>query len=301
MGPILRYSYTPTLAELEAFCACVRGGTTIEAAAQLGRTQSAVSRSIAGLEAKLGVALFLRARQRLALSDAGRAFFREAEPLLDQLNDAAMTVMAFGGQARVLRIAVLPTFGRLWLIPRLKAFQATMPGLSIDIAARLAPVDFDSAPFDLAIQRTHHRVSGASYDHLLDEELAVVASPALVQGAVKAEDILRLPLLQQSTRPTLWPDWCRSVGLDPRLALRGARFDHFDMVLDAAAAGLGVALVPEILARSAFKRGDLIQAVPREFATGQAYTLIYPDRSRHLPHFARFRDWLRAEIEGIWA
>lgn len=297
----MRHSYTPSIPEIEAFCACASAGTTTGAADQLGRTQSAISRSIAGLEAKLGVALFVRARQRLMLSDAGRAFQREVQPVLGQLNEAAMTVMAFGGQARVLRIAVLPTFGRLWLIPRLRAFQAVMPDLSIDMAARLSPVDFASDPFDLAIQRTTHRSSGAAHDHLLDEELAVVAAPTLVRGPMQTADILRLPLLQQSTRPTLWPDWCRAQGLDPRLALRGARFDHFDMVLDAAQAGLGVALVPEILARPALDRGDLIRALPGDFATGQAYTLIYPDQSRTLPHFARFRDWLRAEIEGIWA
>lgn len=297
----MRHAYTPSVAELEAFCACARAGTTIQAARQLGRTQSAVSRSIAGLEAKLGVALFIRARQRLSLSDAGRALLREAGPLLDRLDDAAMTVMAFGGQARVLRIAVLPTFGRLWLIPRLRAFQATMPDLSIDIAARLAPVDFSTDPFDLAIQRTHHRGSGAHHLHLLDEELSVVAAPSLVRAPLQVADVLRLPLLQQSTRPTLWPDWCRARGLDPRHALRGARFDHFDMVLDAAIAGLGVALVPEILARPALDRGELVRLYPDDFATGEAYSLIYPDHSAGLPHFARFRDWLRAEIEGIWA
>ncbi len=83
----------------------------------------------------------------MTLSDAGRAFLREAEPLLDRLNDAAMTVMAFGGQARVLRMAVLPTFARLWLIPRLQSFQSTMPGLTFDMASRLAPVDFAPTGF----------------------------------------------------------------------------------------------------------------------------------------------------------
>ncbi|MGB2203281.1 MAG: LysR substrate-binding domain-containing protein [Pseudooceanicola atlanticus] len=298
----MRHSYTPTVAELEAFCATARAGTTIQAARSLGLTQSAVSRSITGLEARLGVALFVRARQRMTLSDAGRTFLREAEALLDRLNDAAMSVMAFGGQAQVLRMAVLPTFARLWLIPRLRAFQATMPGLSIDMAARLSPVDFEAEPFDLAIQRTHHRASGAHHLHLLDEELAIVATPSLIGRApLSRDEVLRLPLLQQSTRPTLWPDWCRAMGLDPRGALRGARFDHFDMVLDAAIGGLGVALVPEILARPALARGDLTLAAPGDVRTGQAYTLIYPERSAELPHFARFRDWLRAEIEGIWA
>ncbi len=297
----MRRGYMPTIAELEAFCACARGGTTIRAASTLGVTQSAVSRSIAGLESRLGVTLFARVGRRLALSDAGRAFLREAEPLLDRLNDAAVTVMAFGGQARVLRMAVLPTFGRLWLIPRLAAFQASVPGLSIDMAARLTPVDFDVDPFDVAIQRSQHRRDGAQHLHLLDEELIAVASPRLIGAGLRDEDMLRLPLLQEAARPTLWLDWFRAAGLDPRTALRGARFDHFDMVLDAAEAGLGVALVPEILARSALGSGRLLRASHRDFATGQSYVLIFPDQSEDLPHLARFRDWIKAEIEGIWA
>jgi LysR family glycine cleavage system transcriptional activator len=297
----MRRGYTPSVAELEAFCACARAGTTIRAAQVLGLTQSAVSRSVAGLEARLGVALFARVQRRLVLSDAGRAFLREAEPLLERLDQAAVTVMAFGGQARVLRMAVLPSFGRAWLIPRLRSFQASMPGLTIDMSARLTPVDFEAEPFDLAIQRSAHRVAGAEHLHLVDEELVVVGAPSLVGQGLSESDLLRLPLLQQSTRPGLWSDWARDGGLDVRQALRGARFDHFDMVLDAAKAGLGVAIVPEILARPALASGALVRAVERGGETGQAYMLIWPERSADLPHLARFRDWLKAEIEGIWA
>ena len=299
----MRKSYIPSVGELEAFCACARTGTTHAAAAGLGRTQSAVSRSVAGLEDRLGVALFHRVRQRLTLSDAGRAFLRDAERLLADLNAAAVGVMAFGGQSGVLRMATLPSFGRSWLIPRLGAFQSAVPGVTFDMAARLDPVDFDAEPFDLAIQRSQHRSAGAHHLHLLDETLVVVGAPALVGrgGPLQDAELLTLPLLQQATRPTLWPDWFRQAELDPRRTLRGARFDHFDMVIDAAIAGLGLALVPEILARIPLSQGRLALASPHEMPTGQAYTLIYPERSAELPHFARFRDWLKAEIEGIWA
>jgi len=69
----MREAYMPTLAELQAFCACARLGTTTRAAESLNLTQSAISRSINALEDRLGVRLFLRVRQRLSLSDAGRA------------------------------------------------------------------------------------------------------------------------------------------------------------------------------------------------------------------------------------
>ncbi|WP_163848657.1 LysR substrate-binding domain-containing protein [Pseudooceanicola aestuarii] len=299
----MRKSYIPSVGELEAFCASARLGTTHAAAQDLGRTQSAVSRAIAGLEDRLGVALFHRARKRLVLSDAGRAFLRDAERLLADLNAAAVGVMAFGGQTGVLRLATLPSFGRSWLIPRLGAFQSAVPGVTFDMAARLAPVNFDAEPFDLAIQRSQHRSEGAHHLHLLDETLVVVGAPTLIGrgGPLADDDLLRLPLLQQATRPTLWPDWFRRAELDPRRTLRGARFDHFDMVIDAAIAGLGLGLVPEILARAPLAQGRLRLASPHEMPTGQAYTLIYPDRSAALPHFARFRDWITAEIAGIWA
>jgi LysR family transcriptional regulator, glycine cleavage system transcriptional activator len=303
----MRKSYIPSVGELEAFCACARIGTTTGAARDLGLTQSAVSRSIAALEDRLGVALFLRARQRLSLSDAGRSFLREAEALLERLDSAATGVMAFAGQKSVLRMAVLPSFGRSWLIPRLGAFQAAAPGISYDVAARLEPVNFDTSPFDLAIQRSSHRSAGAQHLHLLDEVMVAVAAPSLIAprlrqtGPLRDADLLEAPLLQQSTRPTLWPDWFREAEIDPRRSLRGARFDHFDMVVDAAIAGLGIGLVPEIIARAALQDRRLVAVSERRLETGQAYTLIYPERSTARPGFARFRDWLSAEIAGIWA
>ncbi|MWB79320.1 LysR family transcriptional regulator [Pseudooceanicola sp. 216_PA32_1] len=295
-------SYIPTIRELEAFCALAQAGTTHLAARALNLTQSAVSRSIGTLEDRLGVALFLRERQRMALSDAGRAFRPEAEALLARLNEAAVSVMAFGGQSAVLRMAVLPTFGRAWLIPRLGSFLSAAPGTSVDMAARLDPVDFRTEPFDLAIQRSQHRTGGANHLHLLDETMVTVAAPSLVgRGHLRDEDLLALPLLQQTTRPSLWLDWFRHASLDPRRILRGARFDHFDMVIDAAIAGLGVALVPEILAREPLRARRLVKATERELETGQAYTLIYPDRAEGLASFITFRAWLGAELQGIWA
>ncbi len=295
-------SFIPTVRELEAFCELAQSGTTHLAARRVNLSQTAVSRAVRGLEDRLGVALFHRERQRMVLSDAGRAFLPKARALLADLNSAAVGVMAFGGQSSVLRIAVLPSFGRSWLIPRLGGFLAAAPGTSVDVAARLEPVDFTAEPFDLAIQRSQHRSGdAANHMHLLDETLVAVAAPSLVgRRSLSDRDLLGLPLLQQTTRPTLWLDWFRHAKLDSRRILRGARFDHFDMVIDAAIAGLGVGLVPEILAREPLRRGQLIRATARELDSGQAYTLIYPDRAESLPHFTRFRTWIRAELEGIW-
>jgi len=90
----MRKPYTPSVGELDAFVACARRGSTTMAAESLNLTQSAISRSLTALEDRLGVALFLRVRQRLVLSAAGHAFLPQAESLLQQLDGAAMGIMA---------------------------------------------------------------------------------------------------------------------------------------------------------------------------------------------------------------
>lgn len=294
----MRKAYIPSVAELEAFTACARRGTTTMAADSLGLTQSAISRSLASLEDRLGVALFNRVRQRLVLSPAGHAFLDRAEELLAELDAAAMGVMAFGGRDAVLRMAVLPSLARIWLIPRLARFAQVAPEISLDLSARLLPVDFGHEPFDLAIMRSRHDIPGVTTEPVIPETMVIVAAPALLAGqdALSDADLLELPLLQQSTRPTLWLDWFRGSDTDPRRILRGARLDHFDMIVDAAIAGLGVGIVPEIVARPALERGALALAAPRRFATGEHYALILPEPALNSPHVHRFRDWLLDEI-----
>lgn len=293
----MRKRYIPTIAELEAFSACARLGTTTLAAAHLNLTQSAISRALASLEDRLGAALFHRQRQRLVLSQAGHVFLEQAEEVLARLNSAATGIMAFGGRDRVLRLAALPSFARSWLIPRLPDFAARHPEISLEVSSRLLPVDFLHDPFDCAIMRSQHEPPGATSVAILPERLMAIAHPTLLQGraALSDEDLLNLPLLQQSTRPTLWLDWFRGREIDPRRILRGARFDHFDMVLDAAIAGLGVGLVPEVLAARALATGSLRLATERGFETGESYRLIFPPDTTDTAPIAPFRDWIAGQ------
>lgn len=291
---LMRDAYMPTISELHAFVACARTNSTTRAADELHLTQSAVSRSLGTLEEKLGVLLFHRIKQRLVLSDAGHALRREAEKVLSDLNQAAVAAMAFGGHSEVLRLAVLPTFASRWLVPRLRQFRSLMPNVTFDIVSRLDPIDFDSAPFDAAIQRSDLRPASAEILPLMEERLVVVATPELLAGKGTLSDVqlAGLPLLQQTTRPSLWLDWFREAGNDPRAILRGPRFEHFDMIISAAVSGLGVALVPEVLVEPELAAGLLVAASERRLIVSTPYSLIYPSRSLEITGFAAFRNWL---------
>lgn len=294
----MRHSWTPTLNELQAFRACAETGSATQAAQRLSLTQSAVSRSVATLEARLGVRLFNRIRQRLILSDAGRAILRDAERILDDLDQAAMTVMSFGGRADVLRLAVLASFGTVWLIPRLARFQAIAPEVSVDITSTMEVVDFDRSPFDAAVQRVSLRGPGTHALPLIEERLVVVAGPGLLppDAPLMEDDALsRLPLLQQATRPDLWLNWFLDAGLDPITLLRGARFEHFGMIIAAAKANLGIALVPEILVADDLASGQLRLASARSIPGPSPYALIWPAGREESRSLRLFRDWIQAE------
>ncbi len=290
----MRDTHIPTISELHAFAACARTGSTTRAADELNLTQSAVSRSLGTLEERLGVLLFHRVKQRLVLSDAGRALRRDAERILADLNQAAVGVMAFGGHTEVLRLAVLPTFASRWLVPRLRDFRKIKPDVTFDVIARLEAIDFDNEPFDAAIQRSNLRPPNAELVPLMEERLVVVIAPDLFDGErlLSDEELARFPLLQQTTRPSIWLDWFRNAGIDPRSILRGPRFEHFDMVIGAAIAGLGVALVPEVLVEPELSAGRLVMASQRRLVVSAPYSLIFPARSLEIEAFAAFRDWL---------
>lgn len=293
MSYAMRKAYTPSVGELQAFCACARLGTTTLAADELNLTQSAISRALLSLEERLGLLLFTRARQRLHLAPAGHEFLPKALKILQDIDEAAVSAMAFGGSASVLRIATLPSFGRHWLIPRLAQLAQSAPDLGLDLAVRLTPVDFSRESFDCAIMRKTHQPAGSHAELLLPEKLILACHPRLLRAnaTLSPQDLLSRPLLQQSTRPTLWLDWFKQAGLDPRLARRGARAEHFDMLLDMACAGMGIALVPEALTEDLLASGKLARASAESLATGEDYVLITPAQNAH-PALAQLRQAL---------
>lgn len=295
MNFVGRSTYTPTVHELSAFVASAELGSASAAALALNLTQSAVSRSIASLEQRLGVRLFMRVRQRLVLTDAGRAMLREASQILGKLDNTARMVMAFGGSESVLRLAVLPSFANHWLIPRLTAFAQRHPQIGLDLAPALSAVDFDQTPFDAALQRRQMARPGTITLELCKERLIAVASPHLVGSGMLAPDVLvEFPLIQQSTRPQLWADWLQAAALEPFQRVRGPRFEHFDMVLAAAEAGLGVGLVPDIFAADGLARGALTMPCQIAVAGASPYALIWPPAAQDRPSLRAFVDWLKA-------
>lgn len=291
----------PSLSALAAFEAAARHGSFTRVAEELNLTQGAVSRQIALLEQNLGLKLFERVKKRVSLTPAGGAYAAEVRDGLSRLAAATLSAMAFRGGAGLLHLAILPTFGTRWLIPRLPRFTEAHPGVTINFSTKLVPFDFAHDAADAAIHFGLPVWPGARLHRLMGEEVVPVAAPALVAraGLKEAADLLRQPLLQQSTRPRAWANWLEQQGLPPERALMGPRFEQFAMVAQAAVAGLGVAIVPRILVEEELRSGALVIPVDRPVRGSEGYYLVYPEAKASLPAVVAFRDWLVGECEGM--
>ncbi len=290
-------AYLPSLAALSVFEAAARHLSFTRAGEELGLTQGAVSRQVAQLEGLLGVPLFERVRQRVMLSAAGSAYLAEIRPILERLTAATVNAMASRGLGGVLNLAVLPTFGTRWLIPRLGGFIERHPDITINFVTRIVPFDFDTDALDAAIHFGRAVWPGAVLHRLMGEEIVPVASPGLIErehlGA--PADALRVMLLEQVTRPNAWRHWLVAQGLNPDKARPGARFEQLAMVAQAAIAGLGLAILPRFLIEDELRTGALRMPFGRPMVGEDGYYLVYPREKAAQPSVAAFRDWLLAE------
>lgn len=288
--------HMPSLAALAAFDAAARHLSFTRAAEELSLTQGAVSRQVAQLETMLGVALFERVRQRVSLTPAGAAYAGEVRDALARIGAATLNVMTTRGAGGVLDLAILPSFGTRWLIPRLPDFFRRHPEVTINFATRIRPFDFGREPLDAAIHFGEPIWPGADLHRLMGETIVPVASPELIarEALLQPADLLRVPLLQQVTRPRAWAEWLEAQGLRMDGAVAGPIFEQFTMVAQAAQAGLGAAIVPRFLVEEELRAGRLVVPFDRPVESRQAYWLVHPKEKSARPAVAAFRTWLLA-------
>ncbi len=288
----------PDIATLQAFECAARHGSFTQAAAELSLTQSAVSRQIKDLEGQLGVLLFERIRQRVILSDAGQKFLPEVRRLLRQSEELMVRAMGAARTDNALSIATLPTFGSRWLTPRLSDFLRLHPDTILNIAARSQPFDFGEENFDLAIHYGQPVWAHATCDYLCSEVIVPVASAALLarHAAPEPAKLAGAPLLHLATRPKMWAEWFEANGTAADSAYRGSRFDQFAMVIEAAIAGLGFALLPRYLIEHELEIGRLVVVFDRPMKTENSYYLVVPEGKMENRAGLAFRDWIMGQV-----
>lgn len=293
--------YLPSLSLLTAFEAAARLGSFTRAAEELDLTQGAISRQVRALEEQLGAPLFRRERQRVHLTPRGRAYAEEVRRGLRLIGNASLE-LATNPEGGTLGLAILPTFGTRWLAPRLPRFLAANPGITLSLSTRLEMFDMEAERIDAAIHFGHDDWPGARAAFLMAEEVIPCGAPALLArlGLERPEQVLSAPLLTLESRPRAWARWLEAQGVpgDPR---RGMVFDQFATMAQAAAGGLGLALLPRALMAEELASGAVVPAFDRAVASHGGYWLVWPEAREGYPPLERFRAWALAERDAAQA
>ena len=282
----------PFLNGVKSFEAAARHGSFAGAATELNVSPAAVSRMVHLLEDRLGVALFERKANRLAVTAAGRTYQSGLTTIFDALASLTEQVTTQAG-ARVLIIGVGPTFAIRWLIPRLADFRRRQPDIEVRFATGGAAAPFND-DWTCGITLGAGDWPGLVGERLFAADLVPVCTPRVAAGLRRPSDLKGPQLLRVAHARDDWPRWLAAAGAgrDLKIAARGPEFDYYGQALQAAADGVGVAMGIAPYIDDDLAAGRLVTPFALTVPKGQQWYLVYRDDRRDQRDFVAFRHWL---------
>ena len=286
----------PSLNALKAFEAAGRLGSFTAAAHELNVTQTAISRLVRLLEARLGYGLFRRRANALTLSERGAALLPGVTAAFDDLARHCARVAQLETQS-VLTLATGPSFAMRWLIPRLARFQTAHPGIEVRLvtASGLANgTGSFSEEWTCAIRIGAGQWPGLQGVKLFDADLFPVCAPKLARSLRKKSELDPAALLRVGSSPQDWPIWLKAAGIKGVTA-RGPRFDYDAFALQAAIDGMGLAIAHRPYVADDLAAGRLVAPFPTVAARGEGWYLVQRAGMEAHESLAQFRAWLLKE------
>jgi DNA-binding transcriptional LysR family regulator len=266
----------PPLDTLRAFEAAARAGSFSAAAHALNLTHGAISRRIARLEDWLGLRGFERQARGIALTPEGQRLFQRTQEAFALIADNSDRWTEPRGPA-VVRVNSMPSVCSLWLMPRVARFEAGDPPLRVILLIDQRTIDLADQAVDLAIRCGRGGLPGRISAKLFEEWCFPIAAPGLAEGLGSGgvERLLAAPLIHDSDASG-WRAWFAAHGLDHRPRPQDRRFEDYNLVLDAAACGLGLALARPPLAQAPMDSGRLVAVDRRTVLNPVSYWLDRP-------------------------
>ena len=290
----------PPLNALRAFEAVARLESVSRAADELHVTHGAVSRHLKALEEALGAALFVREGRGLALTPAGHRLHEAADGAFALLRQGWSELRRRPLQAPLVLGCPGSVLAR-WMIPRLDRLARERPDLTLHLAASENTPDAALTGLDAALLIDQAPWPADWQVHeLAPERIGPVMSPRFAGFSrlhdAAADELADEALLHTQSRPQAWSDWARRNGLDGATLRMGTGFPHLYYLLEAANAGLGVAIAPEPLVSEDLAAGRLV--APWGFVETQARWALVTRRRTDDPRVAMLAAWLREQLAG---
>ncbi|MGY1891471.1 transcriptional regulator [Pseudomonas asplenii] len=292
----------PSLNGLRAFESAARHMSFTQAAQELNVTQTAISHQIRRLEAELGVSLFLRLKDGLALTDAGQAYLPGIRSAFHELRYSTEQLFATRDNT-VLTISTLVSVASKWLLPRLPAFQQAFPDIDVRVSAATDLVDFRQGGIDAAIRYGRGDWKGLRADWLMSDEIFPVCSPALLEGGKALQtpaDLANHTMLQVSGMTAAdWNTWLSAADQPAKLA-KGSRltFDLAMMAVQAAVDGQGVCIGRSTYVDDDLRAGRLVAPFALRLKDDLGFYLVTPHETANSKKIVALRTWLLAQCQS---
>jgi LysR family glycine cleavage system transcriptional activator len=280
---------------IKAFEAAARTGSFSGAGLELNVSAAAVSRMVHLLEERLGVALFERKANRLAMTSAGRAYQSGLTPIFDALAGLTAQVTA-PSSIRVLTVGVGPTFAMRWLIPRLADFRQAEPDIDVRITTGGAAAPFGD-DWSCGIKLGDGEWPGLVAEPLFAADLLPVCAPRLAVQLKRPGDLRGPGLLRVAHASEDWPLWLKAAGV-ARVSARGPEFQFYGQALQAAVDGLGVAMGIRPYIDDDLAAGRLVAPFALTVPKGMRWYLVYRSFRTEQRDFAAFRRWIIRAAAG---
>ena len=283
-------SRIPPIQCLLTFEALARLRSVTQAAEEQCVTPSAVSHRVRQLEELLGVKLFGRAD--FSLTTEGSEYLAHVREGLLSLQKFPSSDVAQG--KRKLRVAVTPTFARSILMPRLKSFTDAYPEIDLTLQVSIPLLDVVAEDADLTIRFGTGRYADVEHVCLFKDKVTPLASPAYIRehGPFESvQDLAKAKLLRSPLEP--WRTWFAAYKLDWPEPLDGSSFNDIGLMCDAAAAGMGVALVRLRLGAPWLANASLERLFDEDIPSPHAHYLCWRTGSLDRWEVAAFAEWLK--------
>ncbi|MCD0504816.1 transcriptional regulator GcvA [Bordetella petrii] len=291
--------HLPALTTLRAFEAVGRHLSFSRAANELFLTQSAVSHQVQKLERDLGGPLFVRRTRSIAFTPRGQAYHEQVRAALEMLDRATRQARDADAAAAQLKIGLLASFAARWLVPRLAAFTQAHPGIGLQLVPDIRLADVAAGEVDLAIRYGRGHWNDVHLVKLMAERVAPVCAPALLgrrRRFKSAAEVARHPLLvSHSRQPFEWELWSQAQGMDLSAARR-VHLHDYNIVIEAALAGQGIAMGRQRLVQPLLDAGRLVMPAGKDYyQDGDIGWWLAVPRSALPAPAAAFCQWIQAQ------
>lgn len=291
----------PSLNALRAFDATARLGSMSGAARSLNVTHGAVSRQVRQLEQQLGMPLFLRAHGRLELTTEGRTLAKATHEAFEQLHECWEGLLS-SQQHQPLTLGCTGSLLSRWLIPRMASLPECLGDMRWHVVSTDDALDVARAGIDVAlIYLDPPWPQGYEIIPLHPERFGPVLSPVLAQKMknLSIDALMQLPLLSTQSRTEAWPLWLDAQGHPASTLTYQQTFQHSLYLLEAAEAGLGVAMAPDMLVADALAHQRLIAPEPFLETDAMLCLVIHPIlRIKRPEQVMALVDWAKSAIHA---